>query len=278
MKFHPYSEVFPFLEGAALDELAADIKANGLREPIWLYQGKILDGRNRFIACERAEVKPEYRQYKGSDPLAFVVSVNIHRRHLTESQRAMAAAEIKAISKSANLHSGDRAANAAEAVSVSRRSVFHADKVLESGSEKLKKAVKAGELSVSKAASVVDLPKGQQFTAATAKATKLTLEDEPLDGREPDEDELKKAEAMEKEYAASMDRIMAADDKLAAAHAEIKRQAAEIAALKIARDGFMNGKTELSRLLKKEQARNERLTRENKKLKGEASEPTSIYQ
>lgn len=272
MKFHPYSEVFPFLEGTALDELAADIKANGLREPIWLYQGKILDGRNRFIACERAEVDPAYRPYEGDDPLAFVVSVNIHRRHLTESQRAMAAAEIAQFSKGRpklNRPIGQTETQAAEKMAVSPRSVRRARKVIDQGSDALKQAVKRGEVAVSRAASVVNLPKSEQLAAAT---------EEPEDGRNPDEDEVAKAEAMEREYTASIEKVMAADDKLAAAHAEIKRQAAEIVSLKLARDGFMNGKAEMTRLLKKEQAKTQRLTRELQKLKGEAHEPASIYQ
>lgn len=267
MNSHPYAEVFPFLDGAALDELAADIKANGLREPIWLYEGKILDGRNRYIACERAGIDPEYRPYEGDDPLAFVVSVNIHRRHLSESQRAMAAAEIATLYKGSNQHSeGVPAGTSAKALHVSVRSVRRAKKVIDQGSRALTQAVKRGDVAVSRAASVVNLPKSEQLAAAT---------EEPEDGRNPDEDEVAKAEAMEKEYTASIEKVMAADDRLAAAHAEIKRQAAEIAALKIARDGFMNGKAEMTRLLKKEQAKNQRLTQ---KLKGEGHEPTSVYQ
>lgn len=273
MEFHPYSEVFPFLEGAALDELVTDIHTNGLRDPIWTYEGQILDGRNRFIACKRSGVKPEFRPYKGKDPLAFVVSVNIHRRHLNESQRAMAAAEIKALTKSANLHSGDRTTTAADSVSVSRRSVFHADKVLESGSKKLKQAVKSGEISVSKAASVVDLPKAEQLAAAIAKPVKEPDEPERPEF-DPSEDE--KIAAIEKEINASNDKILRADDITAAMHDEIKRQAADNAALKLARDGFMNGKTEITRLLRAEQRKTDKqsrriteLEKENTKLRNE---------
>ena len=58
--FHPFSEIWPLLEGEAFDDLATDIAANGLLVPIMLYQDKILDGRNRDRACVEAGVEPRY--------------------------------------------------------------------------------------------------------------------------------------------------------------------------------------------------------------------------
>ena len=46
MKSHPYADALPLLEGEAFDALAADIKENGLREPIVTFDGAILDWRN----------------------------------------------------------------------------------------------------------------------------------------------------------------------------------------------------------------------------------------
>lgn len=93
-------------------------------------------------------------------------------------------------------------------------------------------------------------------------------EDPPEEG--PSASELAEAEAAESEYRGSVERVMSASDKLAAAHAEIKRQAAEISALKISRDGFMNGKAQVERLLAAEQRKNARLTKRLRELEGRA--------
>lgn len=76
-----------------LDRLAADIAENGLRNPIVLdSHGRILDGRNRWAACEIAGVKPDTVLFDGDDEAAFVLSVNVARRHLTTGQQAMSTA------------------------------------------------------------------------------------------------------------------------------------------------------------------------------------------
>ena len=95
MEVHPAAQLFPLLEAGELEALAADIAANGLQQPVVLdTDGRVLDGRNRVRACELAGVTPDYSVYDGDDPVGFVVSANIHRRHLSESQRAMIAARL----------------------------------------------------------------------------------------------------------------------------------------------------------------------------------------
>lgn len=92
---HPAAELFPLIEGEAFDELVADIKANGLREAAWLNRdGVLLDGRNRIRACQKAGVKPDFRQFNGSDEVGFIVSLNLKRRQLSKSQAAMLAVDI----------------------------------------------------------------------------------------------------------------------------------------------------------------------------------------
>jgi len=89
LKFHPLADLFPLMEGAEFDALVADIKKNGLHYPIVLYDGKILDGRNRYRACLAAGFEPATRNgdHHIGDPAAFVTSRNIHRRHLTAEQK-----------------------------------------------------------------------------------------------------------------------------------------------------------------------------------------------
>jgi hypothetical protein len=84
---HPTAEIFPMLDQDELDALAADIKGHGLRELITLYEGKILDGRNRYQACLGAGIEPRFEEFTGADPVAFVISKNIRRRHLTPDKK-----------------------------------------------------------------------------------------------------------------------------------------------------------------------------------------------
>jgi len=98
MEFHDVANIFPLMQGQEFDDLVSDIRANGLREPIWTYHGKIIDGRNRFRACNAAGITPRYQEWDGEGSLInFVVSLNLHRRHLDTSQRALVAARIKHI-------------------------------------------------------------------------------------------------------------------------------------------------------------------------------------
>jgi N6-adenosine-specific RNA methylase IME4 len=105
-EFHELANVFPILPDNEIERLAADIEANGQRHAITLYQGKILDGRNRYKACELIGVEPRYTEYTGDDPIAYIISENIARRHLDESQRAACAAILANI-----VNGGDRKSN-----------------------------------------------------------------------------------------------------------------------------------------------------------------------
>jgi hypothetical protein len=98
---HEYANLFPLASSNELDEMAQDIKARGLLNPIVMLDGLILDGRNRYDACLLAGVAPRFNEYSGTDPLADVLSWNLHRRQLSTGQRAMVAA------KMANLSIGD---------------------------------------------------------------------------------------------------------------------------------------------------------------------------
>lgn len=90
---HPIASIFPLMTEDELGELADDIKAHGLKNPIVLYEEKVLDGRNRYRACLEAGVEPRFEAYEGDAPTAHVLSLNLQRRHLTPSQRACVAVE-----------------------------------------------------------------------------------------------------------------------------------------------------------------------------------------
>lgn len=87
---HPLSAAFPLMGESELTSLAADIKANGLLEPAISFEGMVLDGWHRYLACKQAKVKFVSQPFEGADPVAFVIARNLHRRHLTGSQRAAA--------------------------------------------------------------------------------------------------------------------------------------------------------------------------------------------
>jgi hypothetical protein len=91
MEVHELAKLFPEMSDFDFEELKEDIKENGLLNPITIYEGMILDGAHRARACEELGRTPEAEEFEGTaaDALTFVVSSNVHRRHLTESQKAV---------------------------------------------------------------------------------------------------------------------------------------------------------------------------------------------
>jgi ParB-like chromosome segregation protein Spo0J len=155
---HPLADLFPLLDKDSIGfkALVEDIKANRQHDPVWLLEGKILDGRNRYNACVHLGLDVATRNYIGGDPIGFVLSVNLHRRHLNTSQRAMVAAKLATFT-----HGGDRSkapngaltdAAAAKLLSVGERSVERAKVVLAKGDPSLIEAVEQGKTTVTDAA------------------------------------------------------------------------------------------------------------------------------
>jgi ParB-like chromosome segregation protein Spo0J len=216
---HPLAEKFPAMAEVELDRLIKDIKENGLRQPITLNEGKILDGRNRYAACLLAGVSPRFEQFTGPDPVSFVLARNLYRRHLSPSQLSAVAADFLALYSAeaakrrhqlsgtrknpdgttpggggqvrANLPQPARArAQAADALGVSERSVQDAAAVKAIAPE-LFEQVKAGKFSLAKAKSMlpkrpipVRAPKSQRkgsgFTVVVWNQEKQTDTASPL--------------------------------------------------------------------------------------------------
>lgn len=171
MQIHPVADIFPSMREAEYEALRENIREHGQREPAWTWRGQIIDGRHRARACDEIGIVLQCKEYEGDESslVPFVVSLNLHRRHLDESQRSMVAKRLATLS-----HGGDRrseqAANlpvvtqavAAELLGVSERSVRSAGVVLERGAPELVQAVERGEVSVSAAATVAEVPKAEQ--------------------------------------------------------------------------------------------------------------------
>ena len=194
--------------------LKSDIAENGLREPIALWKGQLLDGRHRLKACKELKIEPTTRDLPESiDPVTWVISTNIHRRHLTTQQKAMVAGRFAEALKepakqrkveagkvagkkggrgrnrvTANLPepyspsaNGESRQQAATLLGVSARSVGDAQTILKQGSAQLQRMVDAGEVSISKAAKVAREHEGdEQVSAITASpSTKKKALDYP---------------------------------------------------------------------------------------------------
>ena len=121
LEHHNIANIFPMMQDNEYQGLLSDIRKNGLVQPIVLLEGKILDGRNRYKACLELGIDPEFEDYQGNDPAAYVVSQNLHRRHLNETQRASVAAKLADLengeagrNRSANLQSKTTRKEAAE--------------------------------------------------------------------------------------------------------------------------------------------------------------------
>lgn len=172
LREHTAAQLFPVMGDPEIRSLAADIKANGLRNPVVLMrEGSdyvVLDGRNRILACRMLDLFPRWSEWDGADPVAFVLSENLHRRHLSESQRAMVAAKL------ATLRRGQRAdrvdgsiglSTAAQKLNVGVESVKRARVVRQSGDTRLIEAVEADRISVSAAAVMATLSQQERAEA-----------------------------------------------------------------------------------------------------------------
>jgi hypothetical protein len=192
---HQLADLFSMLEDNSIGfkALMEDIKAKRQLEPIWLYGGKILDGRNRWRACSQLGIDATTREFVGDDPVGFVLSSNLHRRHLNESQRAMVGAKLAGLGVGANQHTkgeGTSIEGAAKLLNVGRASIERALQVLKSGDPSLVQAVEQGKQSVSGAANTVRKKRGTGSGSGKSKPKPqdFVSKVKELWVKEPDED------------------------------------------------------------------------------------------
>jgi len=180
-EFHPLSLMFPLIEGDELDRLVADIRTNGLQEPIRLYQDEILDGRNRYLACQRAGIEPQFVDFKGTreQARALVISANIHRRHLSLDQRRTLLAElVKADPSKSNRQIAEQAKVSHHTVGAVRAELEATGQVAQlentTGADGKKRKTKAGKTKGEKG-------KAKQSDAQAAAKTYHALQEKLVD-------------------------------------------------------------------------------------------------
>ncbi len=260
-ELHPLCTLFPRITGAEFDSLVTDIGRHGLRDPIVLHDGMVLDGGNRYRACMEAGVEPRFVNFGGDDVVSFVLSANLHRRHLQAGQQAAIVALATDWGKAqrvgnpqfgnvAGLQSvSDRAAKSG----ASDRTQRMADKVARESPE-LAERVAHGEVSLPKA---VD-----QIAPKPAKKEQgATLPDSEADELRGRIEELSANLAETLADNESMAKAFEADDRLAAALAESKQLRAEVASLRLRVNGLMNEKNEAVRSAKAWQRKYEKLAK-----------------
>jgi len=230
LDLHPLCTLFPRLSGAEFDALRDDIKANGLRQPIVLHEGMILDGGNRYRACIEAGVEPEFAPFEGGNLVSFVLSANLHRRHMTPGQQAaiVASAQDWAMSQVAGSnqhvtrgpatlpdHKGatlpDRLSTVAERAAqsgASERTQRMADKVAKADPELAKKVAQGA----------VSLPKAVETIAGKRKTEQEQADEDAFGDFDPIE-ELKTTQAEIERLQAQIKALSADDVK-----AELARQ------------------------------------------------------
>jgi|SRR5215831_3229972 len=218
LEFHPLADIFPLVEGTEFDELVDDIREHGLYEPIVVFEDKILDGRNRYRACLEARVEPTFTVYGGDDPIAYVISLNLRRRHLNESQRAVVAAKLATLKdgQRADLVEGLPIGRASEMLNVGERSVARAREVQEHGAPELIHAVEQGSVSVSAAADVATLPAQEQREIVARGERKILRAAQEIRARKA---EMRRAERLER-LAATCNQPFPSDRRYAVIYAD----------------------------------------------------------
>jgi ParB-like chromosome segregation protein Spo0J len=179
-EIHPAAELFPMMTDIEFKGLKADIEKHGQRDDIMIWRGQLVDGRNRLRACNELGIEPSLCEMSEElDPVDWVLSHNLHRRHLDTAQRAMVAERLATLrhGEAGNGRKIDSSielstqAKAAEKLNVSVSSVKKARKVRAKAAPEVVAAVEAGTMSLN-AAEATTKTKASQAEREAAKAAK----------------------------------------------------------------------------------------------------------
>jgi hypothetical protein len=260
LELHPLASLFPRMSGTEYEALRDDIKANGQRHTIITHKGMILDGGNRYQACMDLGIKPMMTEYSGDNLVTYVLSANFFRRHLTAGQQAaiVSSAQDWTVAQGhggtgANQHKPEQRCSVAPLQTVASRAAQSGASVR---TQKMadKVARQSPELAVKVAHGEISLKRAARQLAPTP-ATESEPKPQPPEDLGPSDDELAASEAAARADALAMEQLLDADDKLATAFAEIRRLNAEVAVLKVSRNGYQNQCNDLIRRVKSQQRR-----------------------
>lgn len=168
---HPVARLLPEMSAAEFAQFRESIRTSGQREPVTLHRdGRIIDGRHRARACRELGLPLATRIFEGQDPelLSYVLDLNLTRRHLDESQRAIVAARAETLRhggnrQGANVRLGPDREALAKTFGISERTICSARAVLKHGAPELVEAVEQGDIAVSAAAQLARRPRKQQL-------------------------------------------------------------------------------------------------------------------
>lgn len=265
LKQHPLSAAFPAMSADDFQALKDDIENNGQREPVTLLDGMVLDGWHRYQACVQLGIKPQQFTFdKDKDPVAFVLSENLHRRHLTPSQRAAAVVACSEYGSHGGNRKGQKDQGAklpldrpaakvdelAKAAQVAPRLIKDAAVAKKGG---LLDEVKDGTISASKAAEIVRGKPSQKPVKASKRELPQAAESDPTDDLAEaqhtitdlatENEQLRDRIAVEAMEASEEEKTQAAET-IRELRSLVKTLEAELSAVKVSRDTYMREATE----------------------------------
>jgi len=261
---HPLSAAFPDMDPEEFQDLLSSIKIHGQREPITLFENKILDGWHRYQACQKLEISPATYEFDGEDPVSYVIDLNLNRRHLSPSQKALAVVSCnswRGVGKPVipprggiNCRQDDiSATDMAKRAGVGTRTIERAKQVVNTGDQETLDKVRKGAISLSQALKAIDnadpsnappKPIEPRLPAAVSQDTYQSLKAEHESLKSLYQELFDNAEEMAKE-------LQILESIKESEHFErMKQMQVEIDSLTISRDKWQNECAELKKQVK----------------------------